>query len=153
VQRETATGPLVPGTLLCAIGNSGKHLWTLHGGFDLFLYEHAVAAIRVTAKETSRGLSGTASPMRDAQRRRLRIKGRRPTEELLGAHPRNRLVPRGMIKEARLRRGLISSSLTLILVDGEVLRWVWSREKLSGAAFEQVEAALRRIVGSALLVR
>jgi hypothetical protein len=61
MQSETATEPLVPGTLLCAIGNSGKHLLTLHGGFDLFLYEHTVAAIRATANETYRGLSETAA--------------------------------------------------------------------------------------------
>jgi hypothetical protein len=49
---ETAT----VGRLLCAIGNASAHVWVLQG-FDVFLYEHGVAAVRVTASETQKAFS------------------------------------------------------------------------------------------------
>ena len=44
------------GHLLCAIGNASAHVWVLRG-FDVFLYEHGVAAVRVTASETQKAFS------------------------------------------------------------------------------------------------
>ena len=109
------------GRLLCAIGNASAHVWVLRG-FDVFLYEHGVVAVRVTASETRKALS-TGS--RFGPRPGLAERGSAPIEEMLERHPANRFVARRDIARARLGRGLILRSLVLSLSDGTKLRWVW----------------------------
>lgn len=143
------------GELLCAIGNAGKHLWTMRGS-DLFFYEYAFAAIRVTTRETV----AAQRPLRErrsfesydtAHGKRLRAKGDRPFEELSDQRPANRVVEAAAIAKASLRRRRVGTQLTLSLTDGDTLPWVWTSPP--NPPFEEVEEALRQMLGSRLRVQ
>ena len=155
---EAERHDVVTGVLLCAIGNSGKHLWSFRGGLDLFLYEHAVVAARVTMTETYTGLKQhhdreeAPSDHRSAaaQQARLSAKGARPVAELLQEHPENRLVPSTVVRDARLHKGLLTSRLTLTLEPAETLTWMWTAPN---PPFQDVQAAVERMLGFRLTVR
>lgn len=72
------------GNLICVIGNAGKHVWTLRG-FDLFLYEHAVAAIRVTARETFTGhRAGLPEGLSSSEATQRRLSGKEAQQPIPG---------------------------------------------------------------------
>jgi hypothetical protein len=114
------------GRLLCAIGNAGTHMWGRQS-FDVFLYEHGIAAVRVTATETAQAFGSKPATLGPplGPRPGLAERGSAPIEEMLERNPANRFVPRRDIARARLGRGLIAGSLILTLADGTKVRWVW----------------------------
>jgi hypothetical protein len=120
------------------------------GGFDFFVYERALVIVKVGASETYNAIAVAEEIRSDhgsAHQARLEAKAARPIQELLGANPRNRLIPNSMITSVRLGKGLVASRLKVKLSDGGTVRCVWvslSSRFLPNPRVDEVQAALMR---------
>jgi hypothetical protein len=138
------------GRLLLRVGNASRHLWSIHG-FDLLLFEHALAAIRVGWRETAEWRA-VGSPhgisTRDTTQARVQDTARLPIDDLLDQDPANRLVRRASVRTIAGREGTVLSALRMTLEDGEKLKWMWS--KRLGPPAGELEAAVRQFEAAGL---
>jgi len=142
---------------------AGRRAWSVRGLCNLYVFPHALVAVRASwggiaegaVTQRKLGLDAWLADKRDA----VEAVGDLPVAELLDRHPENRRVPWAGVTEARLRKGWLDSRLILMLDDGTKLRWAWTRgdgfrgRLVPNPPFADVESALRQTLGSALALR
>jgi hypothetical protein len=130
---ELLRGVTVKGRLLTASCTTGWRDW-IHG--ELWLFADGLLRMRSGLIGTIAHWNGQTVPGEPEEQ----VFGPEEIERLRRAHHTNLWIPANEIVTARIRSGALNCRLSLTLVDGRRVKWLWLRADPAAASLKEAFA-------------